>query len=115
MRYELPFCCPMLSPKYFCVSTICPCYVSSVLYARIFKRKSFSLFGFFLIPFSAYGIRRYVIDKMHYNEEYEISAIKSTCFCFSLTQDLHEMNVRRIGVYKYLEEPYLYDDNENKI
>ncbi|KAF9758297.1 hypothetical protein NGRA_3152 [Nosema granulosis] len=105
MKYDLPFACPCLSPRFCLASTFCSCYVSSLIYARLFKQKNFSFFGFFLIPFSAYGIRRYVVDELGYKEEYEESAIKSICWINSLTQDLHEMKLRRIGIFKYMSEP----------
>ncbi|CAD25465.1 hypothetical protein [Encephalitozoon cuniculi GB-M1] len=112
MEYDLPFLCPIFSPRYCLASTLCPCYLSSIVYARIFKNKRFSAFGFFLVPFSVYGIRRYVQDKLQYKESFETSAIKSLCCCNSLTQDLHEMKIRRIGVYKFLEEPVPCDDSD---
>ncbi|EOB13571.1 hypothetical protein NBO_66g0030 [Nosema bombycis CQ1] len=103
--YDLPYACPFLSPRFFLAALFCPCYLSGVLYGRIFKRKSFSLFGFIFLPFSVYGIRRYVVDELGYEEDYEKSVLKSLCFLNSLTQDLHEMKLKRIGVYKYLSEP----------
>lgn len=112
MEYDLPFMCPILSPRYCLASTLCPCYLSSIVYARIFKNRRFSVFGFFLVPFSVYGIRRYVQDKLQYGESSEASAIRSVCCCNSLAQDLHEMKIRRIGVYKFLEEPLLCDDSD---
>lgn len=112
MDYDLPFLCPILSPKYCLASTLCPCYLSSILYARIFKNRKFSVFGFVFVPFSAYGIRRYVQDKLQYEESSEMSAVKSVCCCNSLTQDLHEMKIRRIGVYKFLEEPMPCEDSD---
>lgn len=111
MEYELPFLCPVLSPRLCAASTLCPCYLSSIVYARIFKNSRFSLFGFFLVPFSAYGIRRYVQERLQYGESSEESAVRSLCCCSSLAQDVHEMKVRRIGVYRFLEEPMPEDSD----
>jgi hypothetical protein len=109
MEYDLPFLCAVFSPRFFASSLLCPCYVTSIIYARLFKGKRFSLFGCLFVPFGVYGIRRYVQTRLRYAEDPEVSAIKSLCCCCALTQDLHEMKVRRIGVYKYLAEP-LPDD-----
>lgn len=105
MKHDLPYECPCLSPRFCLASTFCPCYVSSLLYARLFRRKNFSFFGFFFCCFSTYGVRRYVVEELDYDEDYEESALKSICCVNSLTQDLHEMKLRRIGIYKYMSEP----------
>lgn len=76
------------------------------MYAKLFTDRRFSFFGFFLIPFSTYYIRRFVVSRMGYNETNECSAVKSCmCCCNSLTQDVNEMRVRGVGVFKYEEEP----------
>jgi hypothetical protein len=111
MEYDLPFCCAVFSPRIFLASLLCPCYVTSIVYARIFKGRRFSLFGFLLVPFGVYGIRRYVQTQLVYMEDPEVSAAKSLCCCCALTQDLHEMRTRRIGVYKYLAEPLPTDED----
>ncbi|KAM0688731.1 hypothetical protein COBT_000015 [Conglomerata obtusa] len=112
MKYTIPFLCPILSPRICIASYICPCYISSIIYARLFKNKQFSCFGLFMIPFSAYGIRRFVVQQLNYEEDAEVSAYKSCCFCNSMTQDINEMKVRRIGVYKYEFEPDLDDSSD---
>lgn len=104
MRYELPYFCPILSPRYFISCLFCPCFISTILYSRIFRNQSFTMFGFFCIPFAAYSIRRYVQTTMNYEENPETSFLKSLCCCFSLTQDLHEMDVNKIGIYQYYDE-----------
>lgn len=110
MQYELPYFCPILSPRYFLACCMCPCIISTILYSKIFKNSSFSFFGLICVPLAAYNIRRYVITTMKYDEDPEISYLKSCCFCFSLTQDLTEMDANRIGVFKYYtEEPNLDD------
>lgn len=48
---------------------------------------------------------------MNYDESKECSAAKSTCCCFSLVQDINEMEVRKIGVFEYEEEPE-YESSE---
>ncbi|KCZ78770.1 hypothetical protein H311_00193 [Anncaliia algerae PRA109] len=104
MNYEIPFCIPMMSGR-FCVSSfLCPCVVSSIIYSKLFTNRNHSLFAMIFIPFAAYGIRRYVIEKLKYNESHEISAIKSCCFCNSLTQDLNEMKTRKIGIFRFSSE-----------
>lgn len=104
MQYEIPFFCPFLSPRYFLSCFFCPCLISSILYSKIFKNQSFSLFALFCIPLAAYNIRRYVITTLKYKENPEISYLKSICFTFSLTQDLNEMEANRIGIFKYYNE-----------
>ncbi|RVD92229.1 hypothetical protein TUBRATIS_12740 [Tubulinosema ratisbonensis] len=104
MKYEIPYFCPIQS-LHFCLSVfLCPCIVSSIIYSKLFTTKPFSLFAFIFIPFAAYGIRRYVVEKLNYNESYEISAMKACCFCNSLTQDLNEMKTRKIGVFRFNSE-----------
>ncbi|KAF5140072.1 hypothetical protein AAJ76_600075478 [Vairimorpha ceranae] len=115
MSYSLPYFCPFLSPRYFLFTSLCSCYVSSILYARIFKNKQFSVFALFLVPFSVYGIRRYVVEELEIDEGYETSALKSVCCINSLVQDLHEMHEKRIGVYKFKSEPIIDDSSEYEI
>lgn len=112
MSYDIPYLFPFLSPRFCIFTSICPCYVSSIVYARLFKDKNFSFFALFLMPFSAYGIRRFVVEELNYKENYETSAIKSICCINSLVQDLHEMKLRRIGIYKYMSEPFIEDSSE---
>ncbi|KRH95208.1 hypothetical protein M153_2100027886 [Pseudoloma neurophilia] len=108
MNYEIPFCCPILSPRYFLSCLICPCLISSILYSKIFRNQSMTIFPLICVPFAAYNIRRYVQTTLKYGEHPEKSFLKSFCCCFSLTQDLHEMEANKIGVFKYYnEEPDL--------
>lgn len=104
MRYEIPYFCPILSPRYFISCLICPCLISSLLYSKIFRSESFTIFPLICIPFATYNVRRYVLTTLKYDENPETSFCKSLCCCFSLTQDLHEMEINRIGVFKYYEE-----------
>ncbi|KAF7683194.1 hypothetical protein TCON_1593 [Astathelohania contejeani] len=112
MKYDLPYFCPCFSLRLWLGTIFCPCFLSSSVYGRIFKNKRFSIFGFIFIPFSAYGIRRFVQSRLMYDENYEISAAKSVCYCHSLTQDIHEMQIRRIGIYKFVEEPDLEESTD---
>lgn len=112
MRYDLPYLCPILSPRFCFFTTICSCYVSSIVYARLFKNKHFSVFALFLVPFSAYGIRRYVVEELDIDEKYETSAIKSVCCINSLVQDLHEMKNKRIGIYKFQTGPFIEESSD---
>lgn len=105
MNYELPYFCPILSPRYCLSSFLCPCLVSSILYSKIFNNNKSNILGFLLCPLVAYGSRRFVINKLNIKESYKKSAFKSFCFCFSFVQDIHEMRVRKIGLFKYYEEP----------
>lgn len=107
MEYDIPFFAPCLAPHYCLASFLCPCFVSSLVYSRLFTDTYFSLFAFVAVPFGAYGIRRYVITKMGYPEHHEVSVLKSLCFCISMTQDVNEMKTRQIGVFLYDDEPQL--------
>jgi hypothetical protein len=112
MGYDLPYACPFLSPRFCFFTTICSCYVSSIVYARLFKNKHFSVFALFLVPFSVYGIRRYVVDELNIDEKYETSALKSVCCINSLVQDLNEMKIRRIGIYKFQSESFIEESSD---
>ncbi|KAG0418441.1 hypothetical protein EQH57_0740 [Dictyocoela roeselum] len=109
MSYELPYACPFLSPR-FCMSTfLFPCVISSLIYKKLFNKNQFSFLGLLLCPFVAYGTRRYVINRTRIKEGYKQSMLKSICFCNSFVQDLHEMSVRKIGLFRYHEEPEYYE------
>ncbi|TBU02277.1 hypothetical protein CWI37_0517p0030 [Hamiltosporidium tvaerminnensis] len=112
MDYDIPYLCPILVPKLCFTTFLCPCLVSSIVYARIFKNTNFSLFALICIPFSAYGIRRFVQNKLKYQEDHEVSILKSCFCCSSLVQDIHEMEIRRIGIYKYYDEPLVDESTE---
>ncbi|KAM0678488.1 hypothetical protein BDAP_000987 [Binucleata daphniae] len=111
MRYAVPYLCTFLTPRICIASYICPCYLSSIIYGRLFNHGSFSWFGLFFVPFSAYGIRRFVVQQCDYDEDPEVSASKSCCFCNSLAQDINEMKERKIGVFRYDTEPDLDDSS----
>lgn len=116
MDYDIPLLCPILSPRLCFFSYLCPCYVASVIYARLFTDRKFSVFGLILLPFSAYYIRRFVVERMQYEETTECSAVKScVCCCSSLTQSVNEMRVRGIGVYKYDAEPDLEESSSEGV
>ncbi|ELA46177.1 hypothetical protein VCUG_02346 [Vavraia culicis subsp. floridensis] len=104
MDYELPYFCPILSPRYFLACLFCPCVISTILYSRIFRGVHFTIFGCLCIPFAAYGVRRYVITTLMYQEDPEISILKSLCCLNSFVQDLHEMEINRIGIFKYYKD-----------
>lgn len=104
-RYALPFILPCLLFRYCFFCTVCPCVVSSMVYSRLFDNKRFTIFGCLFLPFSTYFIRRYVVETMDIDESKEMSAVKSSCCCCSLVQDLNEMEVRKIGVFEFEEEP----------
>ncbi|EJW03848.1 hypothetical protein EDEG_01847 [Edhazardia aedis USNM 41457] len=126
-KYAIPYCCPILSPRLCLASYLCPCYISSKIFNKLFESKQLisndserigkgrgnSWFGFLCIPFAAYGIRRFVIEKIDANESAEVSALKSCCYCNSLTQDVNEMDVRKIGAYKFDNEPDLDSDSSS--
>ncbi|EPR79080.1 hypothetical protein SLOPH_1733 [Spraguea lophii 42_110] len=105
MYYDLPFFCPFIYPRLCFFSYFTPCVVSSIIYNKIFNKGRFSWIGFILCPFSAYGLRRFVINSLDIDEAYEESVVRSCCFCNSFVQDINEMKVNKIGLYKYEDEP----------
>ncbi|KAG0437780.1 hypothetical protein DMUE_3487 [Dictyocoela muelleri] len=105
MDYELPYICPILSPRFFISTFLFPCLISSIIYKKLFNKNKFSYVGLFFCPFVAYGTRRFVINRAKIKEGVGISLLKSICFCNSFVQDLHEMNVRNIGLFRYHDEP----------
>lgn len=105
MGYKLSYLCPCVSRGYCLGSYLCPCIISAIAYEKLFSEGDFSclsfLFAFIFFPFAAYNIRRYVLTTLSYEERIEESFIKAFfCSGNSLIQDVYEMEIKKIGIYR---------------
>ncbi|KAK6089768.1 hypothetical protein P3W45_001270 [Vairimorpha bombi] len=57
-------------------------------------------------------IRINELYELNIDEKYETSALKSVCCINSLVQDLNEMKIRRIGIYKFQSESFIEESSD---